>query len=235
MPNRRVLISPKAQAIQAERQDEAQAVKTLEGLRARPDGGKEETARFLAGAIQRALDSGIAPPTWVRSQISLSQPHSALVPALVALLKTGDPFAAATLGDDLGPVAAGAVPTLREALTHDSEHMRAYAAGALGSIGRAAEPALGDLLKSAKDPEEWVRSNALGAIRKIGPTVDCLPVLIEALQDASPVVREHSALALSRLGTSARDAVPGLKKLAAGGDARVFVAAKAALAAIEHS
>jgi HEAT repeat protein len=213
-----------------EASEEAEARKELERLRARAGGSREQVALVLDRYLRAALDAGKDAPFWVYQELRAA-PHPSAVPALVELVRARRPWASITLGD-FGPMASAAVPALRGALAHDGEDMRAYAAGALGSIGRAAAPALRDLLRSAKAPEEWVRYNSLKSIRDIGPTDECLPVLIEAMEDTSWIAREYSAHALAALGPSARAAIPALRRAAAGGESAVVKAAKNALVAI---
>lgn len=150
------------------------------------------------------------------------------VPALVRLLERGDPsvrhLAAGALGELGDPAAltallsalAGpdeegvrwraaeglarlggpAVPGLA-ALAGDSDpDVRWKAIVALGDIGdpRAA-PALRDRLA---DPDRFVRGRSVSSIARLG--APCLPLMLEALADADPRVRQGAAEVLGQVG-----------------------------------
>lgn len=150
------------------------------------------------------------------------------VPALVRLLERGDPsvrhLAAGALGDLGDPAAldallaalAGpdgegvrwraaeglarlggpAVPGLA-ALAGDSDpDVRWKAIVALGDIGDpCAAPALRDRLA---DPDRFVRGRSVSALARLG--APCLPLVLEALADADPRVRQGAAEVLGQVG-----------------------------------
>ncbi len=84
-------------------------------------------------------------------------------------LVSSDPIlrrqAAYRLGQ-LGPLAAPAVPGLREALKHETASVRRYAAEALGRIGKAARPSVPDLIDRKRELREDQPFQAI-AIRAI--------------------------------------------------------------------
>ena len=93
-----------------------------------------------------------------------------------------------------------ALPALIDALTDDDRDVRAWAAGAIGWMGPAAEPAIPVLVKLLRDPYEGARNNACIALGRIGPAArEALPVLREALNDPSRDVRRFAAIAIQRI------------------------------------
>ena len=93
-----------------------------------------------------------------------------------------------------------ALPALIDALTGDDRDVRAWAAGAIGWMGPAAEPAIPVLVKLLRDPYEGARNNACIALGRIGPAArEALPVLREALNDPSRDVRRFAAIAIQRI------------------------------------
>jgi HEAT repeat protein len=109
---------------------------------------------------------------------------------------------------------------------------RRSAAFALGKIGKAAVPALGDLAARLNDPNEEVRETAAFAIGEIcGQARTFNPELLKALTarlttDPSPLVRRSAAFALGSIGkhdeavrsalaTRLKDGEPGVRQNAA--------------------
>ncbi len=158
------------------------------------------------------------------------------VPALVRLLERGDPsvrhLAAGALGDLGDP---GALSALLAALAGpDEEGVRWRAAEGLARLGG---PALSGLLALAEDSDPDVRWKAIVALGDIGdpraaPTLrgrladpdrfvrgrsvsslarlgtPCLPLMLDALADADPRVRQGAAEVLGQVGDPS--AVEGL-------------------------
>ena len=93
-----------------------------------------------------------------------------------------------------------ALPALIDALTDDDRDVRAWAAGAIGWMGQASEPAIPAFVKLLRDPYEGARNNACIALGRIGPAAsEALPVLREALNDPSRDVRGFAAVAIQRI------------------------------------
>jgi HEAT repeat protein len=119
------------------------------------------------------------------------------------------------------PTAAAAVPPLVEFLSGDDP---LPAVEALCQFKRLAAPALRrltELLTTGRDAGlRWAAAKAIG---KIGPdSLPAVPVLITALGDPDPLVREHAAEALGDIGPSAApQAVGPLAKVLTDSDARV--------------
>jgi HEAT repeat protein len=155
---------------------------------------------------------------------------------LVRLLERGDPsvrhLAAEALGD-LGDPAA--LPALLTALAGpDEEGVRWRAAEGLARLGEPAvaglaalaedgDPdvrwkaivALGDigdhraaptLRGRLADPDRFVRGRAVSALARLG--AQCLPLMLEALTDSEPRVRQGAAEVLGQVGD--RAAIEGL-------------------------
>ena len=113
----------------------------------------------------------------------------------------------------LGPAAAPAVPSLIEMyqgrLSPDS---RRCVAGALGSIGSAARPALPVLLQDFGHPDGQARFDAVTAVLHIGGEPDVIiPAMVPMLRDSKREIRWNAAVALSLLHGRARAAVPPLQ------------------------
>lgn len=70
---------------------------------------------------------------------------------------------------------------------------------------------LPDLAKHAKHRSQPVRANVMTMMKKFGKKG--VPVLVEGLMDADPIVRKFAADALASLGAEAKDAVPALTRL----------------------
>lgn len=98
---------------------------------------------------------------------------TASIPKVVVMLNDPDDqvreHAAEALGD-MGPAASTTVPALMAALQDKYMKVRRDAARSLGQIGPAAQAALPALKALAKDdPEEMVRQEAAGAIKRLEP------------------------------------------------------------------
>ncbi len=88
---------------------------------------------------------------------------------------------------------------------------RAEAVRAIGSFGPDARPALGEVEKALRDPEEAVREAAAWSLSQMGVAgAPALPALAVALTDANPRVRGLSAAALRSMGSKAAGSVPAL-------------------------
>lgn len=108
---------------------------------------------------------------------------------------------------ELHPVA---LPTLVAALGDDAVGARLMALESLGEIDAPVELAP-EVAKALKDPVRSVRIAAVEVFARMEPDASvALPVLIDALGDASPTVREDAAAELGLLGV---DAVPALDAL----------------------
>jgi len=164
------------------------------------------------------------------------------VPALIKAAGCDDPetrrevfFA---LGK-MGPAAKKAVPVLAKALDDPCEECRFAAIFALGKIGSAAKPAEKGLLEHLGGDDEFAATISAWALAQIDPTcteaaAKSVPLLVKALEDPNPQIREEAAVALKCLGPLAKSAVPTLEKASTGDkDAHVRKTAAAALKAVQ--
>ena len=71
------------------------------------------------------------------------------------------------------------------------------ASRALGDIGAGAASVALAVAELIKDRDEWVRSAAIMALNRIGPTADCLPFLAGALQHQNDDNRRAAVRALA--------------------------------------
>ena len=128
----------------------------------------------------------------------------------------------------LGAMGAAAVEPLAERLTADAEHTRAWAAYALGEIGRPAAAALPRVLAAARDASPNVRRHALSAAGIIAQPADGVEeALVERLAcEADGELRQYVLQALLRIGPTSAAGIPALA--AALGDDDGYVAAYAA-------
>jgi len=96
----------------------------------------------------------------------------------------------------------------RVAKLYPNPDVRRAALSALGSIGRNSTIAAEIIGKAAKDPEAFVRRDAVDAVSKLGSSG--LPLLIELLQDKDGNVRDDAVTSLGTLGPNAAASVPAL-------------------------
>jgi HEAT repeat protein len=147
----------------------------------------------------------------------------AALSALTAALRDTNPHVravAATALSSLGPAGPEAIPALQDLLaTPDC----LPALRALAQYGPDAAPAMGKivpLLRHEGDSE--IRWNAARTLAKIGPAAkEAAPMLVEAMKDPEPLVREHAAEALGCIGPEAKETIPELVKALKDPDAHV--------------
>lgn len=155
--------------------------------------------------------------------------------------------------EELGPIAAPAIPTLaRAAKTRSNMTLREKAIGALLSIGPPALPALTNFIAetSSLPPSchrEWINllkrelyaedpgvasscAGALGEL-KLYPG-EVVPALIEAAKRNNPSVRAAAVKSLGRYGREAASALPTVRALLNDSNSEVRNNASVALAAI---
>jgi len=108
----------------------------------------------------------------------------------------------------LGADGAPAIDVLVAKLGADDSMQRAYAAHALGRIGPGARRAARSLAAHVTDDDATARRAIRDALRRIDAPKDVtLPIMVEALQNASPADATGALLTLAELG---EQAVPGL-------------------------
>jgi len=128
----------------------------------------------------------------------------------------------------LGPVAAGAVPSLLQAIDGAPDPgTRADLVRAIGFIGpeaRAAVPKLTEIVKGNLE----LRETAIDALASIGPgAASAVPTLVSLLTDSK--VGQRAAQALGRIGSGARSATPALVGLLRSTQSSVRITAAIAL------
>lgn len=136
---------------------------------------------------------------------------------------------------------------LAAALSDPDASVRAAAANGLEHMGPPAAPAAPALRRAVRDDHDYVRSNALMALRALElPDPEAhLPLFRETLRDRSPIVRANAAYALATLGEAAAPAVGDLlgalddpaaevRRAAASALGHVGVAARAAAPALRR-
>ena len=101
----------------------------------------------------------------------------------------------------LGPLAAQAIPALKQNLSDDFPYVRIRSAEALAHIGPAAAQALVDALQN---DNTMVRLVAVQALEHMGSQSDvAVPALIRVLQDSDTSLRQHAEIALINCGAGA--------------------------------
>lgn len=123
------------------------------------------------------------------------------VPAMIRLLQDEQarPLAARVLGQ-IGPEAAGAVPSLATALETSNPEARREILFALAAIGPAAEPAVPQMVPFVSSELPQVRYTAIYALGELGSAAaEALPALQANLRSEDPFVRFTSAWGMIRI------------------------------------
>jgi HEAT repeat protein len=134
------------------------------------------------------------------------------------------------------------VDALTRALADGDPVVPPNAAWALGKLGKAAEPAVGGLLRALERRDEGLRTNALDSLVQIGVNVDrslprfqkAMGLLRQMLKDPDPQVREKTAALLVNLGEIASPCLPELVAALRDQEAPVRKAAALALSKMIH-
>lgn len=92
--------------------------------------------------------------------------------------------------------AEAAVEALAQLLTGDTSASGNHAADALGKIG---QPSAEALIRAMKSRQPWVRRRAAKALIPV-ESKQAIPVLFQALEDESYIVRHYAEEALARMG-----------------------------------
>jgi HEAT repeat protein len=103
------------------------------------------------------------------------------------------------------------VVVLSQQLRDGDVNVRRAAARALTRLPNTTS-AIPALIESLKDPDPFVRDNAVDALAVMHPG-DVVPSLIRALRDPNPNARRRGADTLARIGRETQDAWPGLIEL----------------------
>lgn len=111
----------------------------------------------------------------------------------------------------LGAFGKIAVPVLTQALSHEDQVVRYWAASELGDLGDDAKSAIEPLRKMHGEKSIGVRIAAAYALCRIGQVEEGLPTLLEGLKDETRGVWNSSADYLARIGPPAKAAIPTLE------------------------
>ena len=122
---------------------------------------------------------------------------------LVSMIAT---WALAMVQPDDSQAQQRAVKKLIQGLKSDETRVRVVAAKGLHQLNAPPELVAPQLIAAANDPDPSVLANVLDALASLGPTV--LDRAVPALK--KPEVREIAVAVISRLGSQAGSAVPGL-------------------------
>jgi HEAT repeat protein len=114
---------------------------------------------------------------------------------------------------NMGPGASPAAAALAGALKADDPQTRRLAAHALGKIGKAAKMTLPSFDATLSDPNPWVRLESALATWLISGDAKHAKLIIRALGDDSPQVREFACTCLVTMRAAGKDAVGPLMKL----------------------
>jgi HEAT repeat protein len=141
------------------------------------------------------------------------EPSEALA-ALVGAFQDEDPMirnAALSAMAAIGRTTDVAAPPALLAALHDgSPEIRIAVASTLADFRRGVDPAVPVLLSLLDDADPSIQSSVQGALGRICPSADALPVLLDGLKRPSIEIRRHVVNVLSRMGRDAQGAVPVL-------------------------
>ena len=118
----------------------------------------------------------------------------------------------------VGAFGKEAVPILAQALSHDDDVVRYWAASELGDLGGDAKPAVESLRKMLGEKSIGVRIAAAYALCRIEAVDEGLPTLLEGLKHRERGAWNASADFLARIGPPAKDAVATLEAEGKRGD-----------------
>lgn len=143
--------------------------------------------------------------------------------ALAAALKDADPHVRAVAASALasiGPAGPDAISALKEMLATPDCLPALRALARYGPDAAPAKEKIIELLHHKDDSEiRWNAARTLGKMKAAAK--EAAPMLVEALNDPAPLVREHAAEALGDISPDAQEAIPALVKALQDPDARV--------------
>lgn len=147
-----------------------------------------------------------------------SRAPDVVVPRVVPLIRPGDlqiRLAALRALSGMKPAARETVAAVLNVVHDPDWHVRSQALTTLGFLqAREAVPAI---ITALRDPERDVQESAAYAARNIGPdakaAIPALLVQVRTLVPSEVVYNVPALLAIGRMGSAARDAIPELLKL----------------------
>jgi hypothetical protein len=175
--------------------------------------GREHPARIEGGVLKAEVNA----PRPVVAAAAATRPSGAAAPGdLQGLIRQlrGSHVAqreqAALAIGKMGVAGKEAVPVLIGALKEKVRLGNKAIPDALAAIGPDSVPAL---LEAMKSDDPYTRSEAITAIRLLGPKAkDAVPALVRALDDANRAVQVNVCMALCAMGAEAKEAVPALNR-----------------------
>lgn len=105
------------------------------------------------------------------------------------------------------------VPTLIRHLEDRNDFTRAYAANAVGSMGKDALAALPTLKRRLNEKLPHVRYAMAAAVWDVEQEETAMPVAIELLSAREPFIRESAAALLGEMESRAKSSIPALRVL----------------------
>src|SRR5262245_17743312 len=193
-----------------------------------PDEYRDDSVQILTQALNAPDEDVRALAVIGLSEFGAAAP--AVLPALTGAMHDGSNQvrrrAVRSLGD-FGPAALPSLPHLVCALDDPFIGVRMEAMGAIGRIGPDAEPAVPHIIPLLADEDMRVRTIASATLKKIGRA--SIPLLIEALSDPDPIMRERAAVLLGQLRAEGDEVIEGLFEVLSDFDEDVRVAAREAL------
>ncbi len=187
-----------------------------------------------AKSAQKALEAALGDPNpAVRQNVAwaLGRLGPTAVAALRKAMKDDDPLvkrdAAGSLGlladDDFEPV-RDALPELLACCQENSSELRIAALSVLNKIVTSEDTKVAAAIRPAlKDKDLEVRQNAALTLANIGGTeaAPALPILLDALNEGNPELKQQAATAIGNIGPEAATAVPQLLKALAAPDSEL--------------
>ena len=197
-----------------------------------PDEYRDDSVHILTQALNAPDEEVRALAVIGLSEFGATAPN--VLPALTGAMHDGSDQvrrrAVRSVGD-FGQAALPSLPHLVSALDDSATVVRMEAMSAIGRIGPDAEPAVPHIIPLLADEDVRVRTVAGATLKKIGPA--SVPLLIEALADPDPIVRERAAILLGQIRVDDDEVIEGLFEVLSDFDEDVRVAARQALKALE--
>jgi HEAT repeat protein len=180
-------------------------------------GAAADLAGKVVEALVDVLKSGEAPARVAAAEVleGLREEARPAIPALLERLADREGstrfVAAWALASIDSTQAGGALPVLREALSHDDSSLRRKGAQGLGCLGAAATDAAPELVAAMADPKPGVRQAAAWALGETDlASADVLSALRKSLDDPHDPTRINAASSLVVLRAGAADVLPAL-------------------------
>lgn len=181
--------------------------------------GSLVSVRAPSDTLVARVDAGLKDPSpIVRATAAQLVPHlgndapQVAAPLLAALNDQDENvrISAAQVLGSIGAAAQPAVKTLVDLLPNADAPARVRMLGVLGLLGEPAKPALPQVKSYLENSDPAVRAAALAAYGRLETGDAKLPVIIKALSDGDPKVRQAAAEAVRPVISKAPTAIPPL-------------------------